>query len=553
MKKTFRKLKDIILFGPDIRIYAIILTLALIASLIPLYLLTKYAIPYFDDYGYGRAVWQDYRWGNYHLKAAVMGSIKNTILMWHTWQGTYSSIFLMGLVPIIFGEQYYILGPIFLISVFAISLFVFTGVISKKYLKTDFFTTLALQSGITLMLTIVLYSPQQGFYWYNGGVHYVGMFSFELLYLSLMILLLHGLNGFKKLAPDDPDRYLSSNSPKKKIPRIILLVTGVLLSTFLGFFLAGANFVTVLQIPILLVSLGIIAVIKKQKGILLWIPSLIAYAVGMYLNVSAPGNAARQGYYPDAPGPLKAVLLSFPESFKFMGKFVNLRTCLLFLLLVPVFWDLAGKLYRKKIRFSLPGLLVFALWAECVYAASFTPGLYGTGRIDLDRMINVNQLTFLLLLTAVVCYGAVAVRGIIFDRLAKKGKFIPEEEIIRAGQTPNKDENIKTGTKYLQIPLILLAAWCCAMFLTYHYSPNRAGHFSSYGAYYYLKTNEAKAFYNEYKLRLALLKTNEREIVFKPYTVKPWFLIWEDLSSDPSAQQNRCMAEYYGKSSVRVE
>ena len=111
------------------------LLLALAVALIPLLLLTKYAIPFFDDYGYSAPVWIHYMLGGFNPKGVISGSIENAVNMWHTWQGTYSSIFFMGLNPMIFGEQYYVIGPVFLILNLVLSMFVFTFVSCKVFLK----------------------------------------------------------------------------------------------------------------------------------------------------------------------------------------------------------------------------------------------------------------------------------------------------------------------------------------------------------------------------------------------------------------------------------
>ena len=168
------------------------LLLALAVALIPLLLLTKYAIPFFDDYGYSAPVWIHYMLGGFNLKGVVSGSIENAVNMWHTWQGTYSSIFFMGLNPMIFGEQYYVIGPVFLILNLVLSMFVFTFVSCKVFLKKSGLPVLGMFAGVTLFIILFLYSPQQGFYWFNGGIHYVGMFSFELYFLSVLMLLAKG-------------------------------------------------------------------------------------------------------------------------------------------------------------------------------------------------------------------------------------------------------------------------------------------------------------------------------------------------------------------------
>ena len=53
----------------------------------------------------------------------------------------------------------------------------------------------------------------------------------------------------------------------------------------------------------------------------------------------------------------------------------------------------------------------------------------------------------------------------------------------------------------------------------------------------------------------ALLATNREwlfpaVVVFEPYSVRPWFLIWKDISGDPMAEENQSIKAYYGKTSV---
>ena len=63
----------------------------------------------------------------------------------------------------------------------------FTHVILRKVLGMEKWTGLAAQAVITVAVFMFIYSAQSGFYWYNGGVHYVGMHGFGLLMLSVAI------------------------------------------------------------------------------------------------------------------------------------------------------------------------------------------------------------------------------------------------------------------------------------------------------------------------------------------------------------------------------
>ncbi len=160
----------------------------LLLTLIPLFRLTVYAVPYYDDYNFGRfaraAMEQEQsKW------AAISGALDCSRTQWYAWQGTYSSIFFMALMPAIWGEQYYFLGPVFILLLLLAGTMTFTHVILRKVLGMEKWTGLAAQAVITVAVFMFIYSAQSGFYWYNGGVHYVGMHGFGLMFLSVAICL----------------------------------------------------------------------------------------------------------------------------------------------------------------------------------------------------------------------------------------------------------------------------------------------------------------------------------------------------------------------------
>jgi len=529
--------KKILSFGPNIIICSFLFTAALAVALIPLLLLTKYAVPFFDDYGYSAPVWIHWMLGGFRLRGVISGALENTVRMWHTWQGTYSSIFLMGLNPMIFGEQYYVIGPVFLILNLVLSMFVFTLVTCRIFLKKSGVTVLGMFAAVTLFIILFLYSPQQGFYWFNGGIHYIGMFSFELYFLSVLILLVFG-DSFSVIQ-------------NKKIPAVIYTVAGILLSVILGFFVAGANFVTTLQTMILLVSGLILSILYKKKRILFAIPSFISFGIGFYLNISAPGNAVRAAYFPDSPDALNAILLSFPESVKFLKQFMDLKTLLFLIILFPFCYELVKNTdSEKKLSFPVFGIPVLMLWSYCLYAACFTPGLYGTGAVNLARMINVIKITFQLLLVLNLTYLSGVLRTF-WEKKTAPSDLNPDEpeekaEIVSGAKNEKKEQT-------LRIPVIALLLWLILFALCFVTCKDRVGNYSVYGAYHYLADGEAKLFHAQYESRLQLLKTPETDLRFEPYSIRPWYLIWQDLSEDPGDDQNKELAYYYGKTSVAIQ
>ena len=108
------RLKKLAGWRPGHRVYAVVAAAALLLLLCPLIRLALYSVPWYDDYNYGRfartAMADAPTLGN-----ALKGAWECIRISWYAWQGTYGSIFFMTLMPGIWGEEYYCIGPIFLI------------------------------------------------------------------------------------------------------------------------------------------------------------------------------------------------------------------------------------------------------------------------------------------------------------------------------------------------------------------------------------------------------------------------------------------------------
>ena len=88
--------------------------------------------------------------------------------------------------------------------------------------------------------------------------------------------------------------------------------------------------------------------------------------------------------------------------------------------------------------------------------------------------------------------------------------------------------------------------------MIFQVSPNQAGHYSAYGAYYYVHTGEAYNFHQEYLERVDKLLGDEDDVQLQPYHYKPWFLCMGDLSEDENNEANRSLAIWYDKDSVTL-
>lgn len=496
MKSEFKKFVE---WKPDSRLVAFGFAVMLILLLVPLFRIAIYSTPWYDDYMYGKFV-KNFLAQEYSLKSALDGAIYCAKTEWYAWQGTFSSAILMSMSPFAWSEELYFLGPVFLITILPVSVCVLMKVLVRDVLKADRAFAVTLQCITAAMVVVLIHTPQQGFFWYNGGVHYVGMHSFLLLLVAACIKLLSGAG---------------------KVSSIFLV-----LWTLVGAVLAGGgNYVTTLQGLLLVLSLVALGILLRIRRTILLTPSLVIYAYVFYKNVSAPGNSVRSGFF-RASGlgmkPLPAVLHSFTEAFNCLGRFTGWMTLAIMVLLVPVIWQGVQKL---NFRYRYPGLLL--LWSFCLYATGFTPSLYSMGHGGLGRTLNAVKITYQLLLIINEVYWI----GWICEKRKKSGKSVAAE-----------------GAPFLFYPamgLIMLGIFAV--------TPDKEGSYSSYTAYHYVHTGEADNYYREYLKRVDTIKNGGSEVVVEPYYFRPWILCAGDLGEDPANEANAAIANWYNKVAVSCQ
>ena len=100
--------------------YIILLYIVLLLVLMPIFSLSKSAVPSADDFWYGKMARTAYVESGSLFKT-IGAAIQRTVIAYNTWQGTYSSIFIMSMQPAVFSIQLYRLAPILLILIMFIS------------------------------------------------------------------------------------------------------------------------------------------------------------------------------------------------------------------------------------------------------------------------------------------------------------------------------------------------------------------------------------------------------------------------------------------------
>ena len=487
------KIKKALTWRPQKWLVAVGAMLALGVVLLPLFRILPYTAPWYDDYTYGVYAHR-FLGEEWSLGSAIQGAWYCTRTSWYAWQGTFSSIFFMSMVPLIWGEQYYFLGPLFILLLLLSALLVFTKVLLRDVLEAEWPFCLAIQAIVTGTVFVLIYTPNGGFFWYNAAVHYVGMHSFLLLLAASWIKLLRGAG---------------------RVSCVFLVLWSLLGAVLAG----GANFVTTLQGLILGFSFVGLGIMLKNKRVFLLLPSLAVYAFCFYKTVSAPGNNVRKGVLSGyGMGEADAILRSFQEAVNKIPEFTGLITVAVMVLLFPLAWQMVKRL---SFSFRFPGLLL--LWSFCFYATGFTPSLYSLGHAGLGRTLNAVKITFQLLLFANEIYW--------LGWLQKKRK--------------KTDKVSEKGAMWWFYPVVGICMFCI-----FSVEPNQSAKYSSFAAYYYVHTGEAYNFHQEYLERIEKIQSGGPDVVVKPYAYKPWILQSAQLSSSPDAEENRAVASWYDKNSI---
>lgn len=463
--------------------------LLLVVAIIPLVILGGYAHPCADDFSYGyypHVVFDATK----SLSQALHMAFYQVRATYDTWQGTFSSVFLMALTPAVWGEGFYFLTPVIMICMIVFSHFYLLRKVIVGLLNGSESIWIIVSSIVSFLMIETMVAPVEGIFWYNSAVHYVFMHS-------CMLLLLGALVGIA----------ISKRSGK----RILLCAYACAAAIMCG----GANYPTALLG--IVCTTGIVGgMVWKKKRIIAIVP-LSIYAVAFYLNVSAYGNKIRQENFTQT-SPIRAVVNSFTELAARAGEWFTLQLLLFMILLIPFLWKLTE---TEECRFRLPAIVT--LITICTNACMLTPGLYAMGVGGPGRTMNIVKMWFILMLIVNETYWMGYFRKALTQREWKK---LPDVRLRTLG--------------VLVVIFIEFVANADRCLLDY----------SSYAAYVSLKTGEAKQYHEEYMERVELLTGENESVELLPFSQKPYLLYFDDITSNKGDWRNSLVANWYNKESV---
>lgn len=350
----------------------IVIGILLLISLIPIVRLTFFSRPCVDDFAYSYPLYNYIKSGNWNIFGLIIKAIEVDIHFYNTWQGLYSSAFILAFQPGIFGEKYYFIGGVLLLILSFLCILHFVGTLLKihdikenKYLVSLFFFTTIYQA---------LPSALNGLYWYNGAWNYMPFFFLALVNTSLCL------------------RHIYFNENNKK---------NLIKSCLLSFVISGGNHVTAFLNILILICLSY-ASIKKKKG-RIYISLVIALS-GFLLVCIAPGTAIRQAESAkqSVATTMKA---SFIQSFVYIKQWLNNRTLILFL--VCVLWGLfifKGYVIEKT-KFKLsPLIYIFIAWV--ILCGLLCVPYIAMGFFGAERLTNVIWLYFIVASIIITIYSS---------------------------------------------------------------------------------------------------------------------------------------------------
>lgn len=483
------------MIGIPEKVLGVLMLLLLAVMLFPIIRLAFFAAPWYDDYSFAvhvKRFIQEYG----VLKGAWEGALYVVHTWWYCWQGTFSSIFMMTLMPEVFGEGLYGIGIIGIVLFFTVASLVFVKSVCKEMLKAETGMQISVAVLVTLSLVELIYTAQQGIFWYNAAVHYTFMHGCLFLLLTLVLKVFYG---------------------RTKAGVALAAMFSILLAVICG----GSNFVTALQGALLMLLVTVIGFLFASRKGLWLLPADVAYGIALYFNVSAPGNSVRGSLFEGCDA-FTSILYSFKAGAEYFWTFTGIITIILLVAFVLMIWNSVRKL---EFDFRYPG--VVSVLSFCFYCTGFTPSYYGMGSEGVSRTLVVVKFTLQLLVFFNTAYWL----GWWMKHRRKNGKEVPA---------------VKQW-----LPVYVLVGAAAVLWLAL--SSNQAGSCSTYGAYYYVHSGEAYNSYAEHEQRVETIKNSGPVVELEPCVWKPHFLYRGDLSTDPAAEQNSALATWYGKEAIYIK
>ena len=485
---------------------AIVTFTILILSLIPIFLISKYNIPYYDDYNHGYLVYQGILHGKSFLECFKL-AIEHTINTYYGWQGSYTGIFLSAINPGVFGENLYGIGSVILFIIHIISCFYCCYIVFGKILKSDNYCWIILASIISFFQIQYLPSVQEGFFWWSGAIMHT--FGFDLCIVTLAAVM--------------------SGIEKKKFSIIRFFILNILI-----IMCAGCGYEVALFLPVGLISILFTLYAYRKindKKIFYsiefeyFVYIIIAIAF-LTINIAAPGNTVRAEASGIHVSPVLAIMESFIYSAVHVVEYTSIRTIIPSVLAIYFSYPMIKKI---NVKFVHPILFTIFMW--CIFSTIFTPAIYGENYVASPRYLNVIYFFF---------YYFIIVESIYIVWYYRDNRYVK--------QLYELSKSIMSNTK--SVLLALLVVFCMgAGVLQLSYTDA-----TSSSAFFDIVLGNANRYEYINNVKFELLNDETiNNVVLPKQEAKVRVFCEDNISTDVNEDINKTYARYYMKDSVRTE
>lgn len=481
-------------------LWRILLICVLIATLLPILIISQYNHSCADDYSYGERVKDALSKSHNPIKIAE--AIASTITSsYNSWQGTYSAIVLFSLQPAVWGEQYYFLSAYLIIAVLLWGVFsFFRAWIGGGYGRNDIADIVS--CCVSILFLQLLPSPVQGIFWWNGASYYT-------IWNALMLIQI--------------SRFFRFAQTQK------LTFVQCAVSALLGFLLTGSNFVTAL-LTLEVTVLFFAYCLYTRKSWKQTIVILLFTLAGFIISVTAPGNAVRQQMFASMPA-MEAIVKSFLIAYKWAVVWSPLMLVAILAFFLPFAFHLHSAAQERKRKIPLWLKLVILIG---LFVSSFTPTIFAGNDVGAERVQNLR-----FLLWVVICFMT---------------EVLVVERFVLWMKKNNLTYLLERWSNWFTLKRTLLTLCAFSMVVFFagvrRYQTHKFNCFTSVSAVYSLYRGEAQEYDAIADQRLPILLSDEKDVVIPPYERLPHVLFFDDVTNDPTNWKNVVMARYFDKDSV---
>ncbi len=489
---------------PAKSLLAVACALLLVLSTLPLYLLSFYNHPYYDDYDFSAKAhdaWQQ----SHSLPTLLQSALQSAQTVRSNWQGTYTGTLLSNVQPGLFSESLYFLTTFWLLTVFLLCFGFFL-----KVLLSDLLGLASAEAVILTCLSLTLLiqfmpDPDEAFFWFNGGIGNTFIYSLLALSLALCVKLERCAGQGKQM--------------------LLFLVLTLLMGLLGGGSYSGGLLGLPLWAGVTLWAFGR----KRPKA---WMYGLLTllFLGGFLYSMAAPGNGVRAAVIANPVSPVKAVGQALYYGVALAGSYVRLPLLAITGLALPFLLAAAQK---SPWRFAHPWLWLLA--GLCLFCAQLTPPLYSGVFIGGGRTVDTYWQSFVLL-WLVYCYY---LAGHLLRRMETAGRALSSLSV-----------SLQRGL--LLLSAILLVVGCLGYKRpadkTYGL-PNLAG----VSATLSLLKGEAQQYHREMTAREALLRDpSQPEVTLAPLSAVPDLFMKDLLAADARDDVRPVLCRYYHKTAIHL-